>query len=122
MADVQCGKFELIGWDPKTGILTFRARLTPAPSAQWMAVFHEYQTTERMLGNPAVARINNDVIEFQVPEPLAEVAAKVIRRCLEKTNQDAPKRQGRLQKDIETHQKRVEEEWKRVQNKFREGL
>ncbi len=131
MADVQCGKFELIRQNPQliirrdqnqTGNLTFRARLIPAPSDQWTTVFHEYQATECGLGNLAVARIEGDVIEFEVSEAGSQAAAEVIRRCVDRTNPEAAKRQAARQKQHEAQQKQVDEEWRRLQDKFRDGL
>jgi hypothetical protein len=122
MADVQCGKFELVRQDLQTGNLTFRAKLTPPPTAQWTAVFHEYQGTERGVGNLAVARIEGDVIEFEVPESSSEAAASVIRRCVQRTNPEAAKRQAAQQKQSEAWKKRVEDELKRVREKFRNGI
>src|SRR2546422_7941949 len=108
MADVQCGKFELVRRDPQTGNLRFRARLTPAPSSYWTAVFHEYQATERGLGNLAVARIfKEDVIEFDVPDAGAKAAAEVIRRCVERTNPEAAKRQAARQRLSEAQQRQA---------------
>ena len=122
MADVQCGKFELIRRDPQTGSLTFRARLTPAPIAEWLAIFHEYQGTERANANLAVARIRGDLIEFEAPELGSKAAAEVIRRCVEQTNPEAATRQATRQTQAETQQKQVDDEWKRMQDKFRDGL
>lgn len=124
MADVQCGKFELIRRHPQTGYLTFRARLTPAPMAQsqWMAVFHEYQAIERGLGNLVVARIEGGVIEFEAAEVGSKAAAEVIRRCVDRTNPEAAKRQAARQKQSEAQQKQVDDEWTRVQDEFRDGL
>jgi hypothetical protein len=85
-------------------------------------VFHEYQTTERALGNPAVACVEGDVIEFEVPEVLAEAAAKVIRRCIERTNPEAAKRETARQQQQEAQQRQMEAEEKRLKNKFRGGL
>jgi hypothetical protein len=122
MANVQCGKFELVQRDPQTGNLTFRAKLTPPPNAQWTALFHEYQGTERGVGNLAVARIEGDVIEFKVPESASEAAASVIRRCVQKTNPEAAKHEAAQQKQSEAWKKEVEDEWKRVREKFRNGI
>ena len=123
MADVQCGKFALVRRDPQTGKLKFRAKLTPAPSSHWTAVFHEYQASERGLGNLAVARIfKEDVIEFDVPEASSKAAAEVIRRCVERTNPEATKRQAARQRLSEAQERQVDEEWKRVQDKYRDGL
>ena len=122
MADVQCGKFELIRQDPETGSLTFRAKLIPAPSAQWSNVFDEYQASERALGNLAVARIRGDVIEFEATDNGAKAAAEVIRRCVERTNPEAAKRQAAQQKQSDTRQKEIEGEWNRVKNTFRDGF
>ncbi len=122
MADVQCGKFELIQQDPATGNLTFRARLTSAPSAQWTAVFHEHQATEQAIGNPTVVRIEGDVIEFVASELSAKAAAEVIRRCVERTNPEAAKREAARQRQSEAQQKQADEERKRLKEKFRNGL
>jgi hypothetical protein len=126
MADVQCEKFYPIWSNPETGEVTFRARVSAAPSPLWREVFHECQATERALGNPAVARIGGNGtefwIEFNVPEPLAQAAAQVIRRCLDKANQEAPKREARREETIKARERWVEEERKRLQDKFRDGL
>ena len=123
MADVQCGKFALVRRDPQTGKLKFRAKLTPAPSSHWTAVFHEYQASERGLGNLAVARIfKEDVIEFDVPEASSKAAAEVIRRCVERTNPEATKRQAARQRLGEAQQRQVDDEWNSVKDKYRDGL
>jgi hypothetical protein len=123
MADVQCGKFELVRRDPQSGNLKFRAKLTPAPSAYWTAVFHEFEASERGLGNLAVARIfKEDVIEFDVPEAGSKAAAEVIRRCVERTNPEATKRQAARQRLGEAQQRQVDAEWNRVKDKYRDGL
>jgi hypothetical protein len=123
MADVQCGKFELVRRDPQSGNLRFRAKLTPAPSAYWTAVFNEFEASERGLGNLAVARIfKEDVIEFDVPEAGSKAAAEVIRRCVDRTNPEAAKRQAARQRLGEAQQRQVDDEWKRVKDKYRDGL
>jgi hypothetical protein len=123
MADVQCGKFELVHRDPQSGNLRFRAKLTPAPSAHWTAVFYEFQASERELGNLAVARIfKDDVIEFDVPEAGSKAAAAVIRRCVEMANPEATKREAARQRLSEAQQRQVDDEWKRVRDKYRDGL
>jgi hypothetical protein len=123
MADVQCGKFELVRRDPQSGNLKFRAKLTPAPSAYWTAVFHEFEASERGRGNLAVARIfKEDVIEFDVPEAGSKAAAEVIRRCVERTNPEATKRQAARQRLGEAQQRQVDDEWTRVKDKYRDGL
>ena len=122
-ADIQCGKFELVRRDPQSGNLKFRAKLTPAPSAHWTAVFHEFEASERGLGNLAVARIfKDDVIEFVVPEAGSKAAAEVIRRCVERTNPEATKRQAARQRLGEAQQRQVDDEWNRVKDKYRDGL
>jgi hypothetical protein len=101
----------------------FRAKLTPAPSAYWTAVFHEFEASERGLGNLAVARIfKEDVIEFDVPEAGSKAAAEVIRRCVDRTNPEAAKRQAARQRLGEAQQRQVDDEWKRVKDKYRDGL
>jgi len=123
MADVRCEKFELVRRDPQSGNLRFRAKLIPAPGAYWTTVFHEFQASERGLGNLAVARIfKEDVIEFDVPEAGSRAAAEVIRRCVERTNPEATKRQAVRQRLSEAQQRQVDDEWKRVRNEYRDGL
>jgi hypothetical protein len=122
MADVQCGKFEYMGSDPQTGEVKFRGRLTPAPTPQWVAVFNEYQAVERGLGNTAVASISGDVIEFEVPEPFAEATASVVRRCVERANPEAAKRQAARDQQTEARVKQAADESQRLRDKFGKGL
>ena len=122
MADIECGQFTLEGQDPQTGNLTFRAKLTPATSAQWTAVFHEYQAKERAIGNTAVACIKGDVIEFEVPDALAHATALVVRRCIKKTNPETVRRERDRQQQSDAQKKQVNDEWKRVKDKYHDGL
>jgi hypothetical protein len=119
---ILCGTFDFVWQDLQTGHLTFRAKLTLPPSDQWTAVFQEYQGTERAVGNRAVERIKGDVIEFEVPESASEAAASVIRRGVQRTNSEAAKRQAAQQEQSETWKRQVEDELKRVREKFRNGI
>ena len=124
MADIQIkGKFNNVGYDPKTWLIKFRAKLTSAPSDQWVAVFREFQAVERSVGNTfAVASVQGDVVEFAVQEVLARATADVIRRCIDKTNPQAKKRQAQEQAHSQTQQKVVDDERRRIDEKFRDGI
>ena len=106
----------------RRGISHFAQKLNAVPSEQWTVVFHEYQRTECTLGNLAVARINNDVIEFEVPEDFAKAAAEVARRCIQKTNSEAAKREAARKQDHEIQQSQIEADEKRLKDKFYGGL
>ena len=122
MADVECGKFELLKQAPAPGMLTFRAILNGAPGARWRAVFDEYQGMECAGSNPAVARIRGNVMEFSVSEPCAQAAAAAIRRCIEKTNLAVAKRVARETAVAAGAGEMLADEWKRVEDKYRDGL
>src|SRR4029453_8624225 len=78
---------------------------------------------ERGPVNPACARIfKDDVIEFDVPEAGSKAAAEVIRRCVDRTNPEAAKRQAARQRLGEAQQRQGDDEGKRVKDKYRDGL
>jgi hypothetical protein len=122
MADVQCGTFDYMGQSPYTGNVQFRSRLTPAPDRGWIAVFQEYQRSERELGNTAVATIKGDKIEYEVPESAAEATASVVRRCIERTNPEAAKRKAERDRQVAELEKRAADEQQRLKDKFGKGL
>ena len=103
-------------------MLTFRARLNVAPSALWRAVFDENQVMECAGGNHAVARIRDDVIEFSVPDSCVHAAAAAIRHCVEKTSQEVAKRAARDHAEAADELDMVTEEWRSVEDKYREGV
>jgi hypothetical protein len=122
MADLQCGKFELLKQVPAPGMLTFHARLNGAPSALWRMIFEEYQAMECTLSNHAVARVRSDVIEFSVPEACAHAAAAAIRRCIDKTNAEVAQRALRNRAVVASGGDMSVDDWRRIEDRYRDGL
>jgi hypothetical protein len=122
MADLECGKFELLKQTPAPGMLTFHARLNHAPSALWRVVFEEYQGMECALTNHAVARIRSNVIEFSVSESCAPAAAAAIRRCIDKTNVEVAQRALRDRAVAASGWEMPGDDWRKIEDKYRDGL
>lgn len=120
------GKFNRMGpAAPRSGNLLWRGRITPAPDVGWKRVFAEHLAVENTLSNPphtSQVRFDGEVIEFAVPEVMAEAVASVIRRVIQKTNVEAGKREAQRQERNEAQRKQEEAEEQRLREKYKDGI